>query len=75
MSKAATTEAVAGAGREGKGIFKTFQVSQPLASFTGETKLTRGSAVKKVWEYVKLHNLQVCIFWGFLRSFTFRRSL
>lgn len=60
MSKATTVEAVTVAG-EGKGIFKTLPVSQQLASFAGESELTRGSALKKVWEYVKLHNLQVCL--------------
>ncbi|XP_010499717.1 PREDICTED: upstream activation factor subunit UAF30-like [Camelina sativa] len=61
MAKAATAEAVTvagAAGKEGKGVFKVFTVSQPLASFAGESQLTRGTAVKKVWEYVKLHNLQ-----------------
>ncbi|XP_006303413.2 upstream activation factor subunit UAF30 [Capsella rubella] len=57
MAKAATAEAVTVA-VEGKGILKTFPVSQQLASFAGESELTRGSAVKKVWEYIKLHNLQ-----------------
>ncbi|KAL9307947.1 putative transcription regulator SWI/SNF-BAF60b family [Arabidopsis thaliana] len=57
MSKAATVEAGTVAG-EGKGIFKTRPVSQQLASFAGESELTRNSALKKVWEYVKLHNLQ-----------------
>lgn len=64
MAKAATTTEVTGAGAGGKakGILKTFPVSQPLANFAGENELSRGSAVKKVWEYVKLHNLQVRVF-------------
>ncbi|VVA93240.1 unnamed protein product [Arabis nemorensis] len=60
MTKAATTPAAtgAGAGKEAKGILKLVRVSQPLATFSGETELSRATAVKKVWEYVKLHNLQ-----------------
>lgn len=74
MSKAATVEAVTVAG-EGKGIFKTRPVSQQLASFAGERELTRGSALKKVWEYVKLHNLQVCLILELSKVFTLRRSV
>ncbi|KFK44945.1 hypothetical protein AALP_AA1G323100 [Arabis alpina] len=58
MAKAATTPAATATGKEGKGILKLVRVSPPLASFSGETELSRATAVKKVWEYVKLHNLQ-----------------
>ncbi|CAN8303726.1 unnamed protein product [Cochlearia groenlandica] len=57
MAKAATTTAATVDGA-GKRILKSYTVSQPLAKFTGEKELTRAIAVKKVWDYVKLHNLQ-----------------
>ncbi|KAF8077259.1 hypothetical protein N665_1051s0002 [Sinapis alba] len=61
MAKAATNVAAAasgGAGKEGKGILKTVPVSQTLASFAGESELSRATAVKKVWEHIKGNNLQ-----------------
>ncbi|XP_074294155.1 upstream activation factor subunit spp27-like [Silene latifolia] len=37
-------------------------VSPILKDFLGGTpEASRGEAVKKVWAYIKLHNLQVCI--------------
>ncbi|XP_024008798.1 upstream activation factor subunit UAF30 [Eutrema salsugineum] len=60
MAKAASNAAAtgAGAGKEGKGILKTVPVSPTLASFAGENELSRATAVKKVWEYIKGQNLQ-----------------
>ncbi|XP_018487126.1 upstream activation factor subunit UAF30 [Raphanus sativus] len=62
MAKAANNAAAAaasgGAGKEGKGILKTVPVSQTLASFAGESELSRATAVKKVWEHIKGNNLQ-----------------
>ncbi|KAG2304170.1 hypothetical protein Bca52824_032821 [Brassica carinata] len=46
------------AGKEGKGILKTVPVSKSLASFAGESELSRATAVKKVWEHIKSNNLQ-----------------
>ncbi|ESQ52173.1 hypothetical protein EUTSA_v10017454mg [Eutrema salsugineum] len=57
MAKAATSSAVS-SGREGKGILKVMPVSQPLANFIGANEVARTTAVKKIWEYIKLHNLQ-----------------
>nr|VDD44272.1 unnamed protein product [Brassica oleracea] len=41
-----------------KGILKTVPVSKTLASFAGESELSRATAVKKVWEHIKGNNLQ-----------------
>lgn len=59
MSKAATATPAAG-----KGILKIVPVSQSLAKFAGESELSRASAVKKVWEYIKGQNLQVWDFYS-----------
>lgn len=89
MSKAATaipaataTPTATATPGAGKGILKIVPVSQPLAKFAGESELSRASAVKKVWEYIKGQNLQVWDFYSVnLRlfcsfgSFTFLRSL
>ncbi|CAH8363763.1 unnamed protein product [Eruca vesicaria subsp. sativa] len=60
MAKAAANAAATGvsAGKEGKGILKTVPVSKTLASFAGESELSRATAVKKVWEHIKSNNLQ-----------------
>ncbi|CAF2044374.1 hypothetical protein BRARA_I02715 [Brassica rapa] len=60
MAKATTNAAATGivAGKEGKGILKTVPVSKTLASFAGESELSRATAVKKVWEHIKGNNLQ-----------------
>ncbi|CAH2059239.1 unnamed protein product [Thlaspi arvense] len=57
MTKAASSPG-ASSGREGKGILKVLPVSQPLAKFIGANEVARTTAVKKVWEHIKLHNLQ-----------------
>ncbi|CAN8287464.1 unnamed protein product [Cochlearia groenlandica] len=44
--------------REGKGILKVVPVSKPLAKFIGEDEVARTTAVKKIWDYIKLNNLQ-----------------
>lgn len=36
----------------------SFQLSKELSEFLGETQSTRGQALKKVWEYIKTHDLQ-----------------
>ncbi|KAK6917211.1 SWIB/MDM2 domain [Dillenia turbinata] len=40
------------------GILKEIPVSPALAKFLGADEASRTGAVKKVWEYIKLHNLQ-----------------
>ncbi|PON49051.1 p53 negative regulator [Parasponia andersonii] len=44
--------------RANVGLMKLVPVSSQLGSFLGTTQASRSDAVKKVWEYVKLHNLQ-----------------
>ncbi|XP_010540712.1 PREDICTED: upstream activation factor subunit UAF30 [Tarenaya hassleriana] len=61
MAKAASSSATstgAGSAKEGKGILKAVPVSQQLASFLGTNEASRTTAVKKIWEHIKLHNLQ-----------------
>ncbi|XP_022855992.1 upstream activation factor subunit spp27-like [Olea europaea var. sylvestris] len=40
------------------GILKVQNVSPALAKFIGSSEASRSGAVKKIWEYVKSHNLQ-----------------
>ncbi|XP_062117343.1 upstream activation factor subunit UAF30 [Humulus lupulus] len=44
--------------RSNVGLMKLVPVSTQLGSFLGSPQASRSDAVKKVWEYVKLHNLQ-----------------
>ena len=41
------------------GIFKSVQVSPALAGFLGMSESSRPEAVKQIWSYIKLNNLQV----------------
>ncbi|XP_009625777.1 protein TRI1 [Nicotiana tabacum] len=41
-----------------KGILKPQPVSPALGKFLGTAEASRTDAVKKVWEYIKTHNLQ-----------------
>ena len=41
------------------GIQKVVPVSAQLGKFLGASEASRTDAIKKVWEYIKLHNLQV----------------
>ena len=36
----------------------TYQVSKELAAVLGATELSRPAATKKIWEYIKAHDLQ-----------------
>ncbi|XP_043716861.1 protein TRI1-like [Telopea speciosissima] len=40
------------------GIFKVTPVSPAMSKFLGVSEASRTDAVKKVWEYIKLRNLQ-----------------
>ncbi|GER57813.1 SWIB/MDM2 domain superfamily protein [Striga asiatica] len=40
------------------GITKTMPISATLQSLVGAPEASRAEVVKKVWEYIKLHNLQ-----------------
>ncbi|KAL2236184.1 UNVERIFIED_CONTAM: Upstream activation factor subunit spp27 [Sesamum indicum] len=63
-SSAASTAAAAKPKTAGRvtGILKVQPVSPALAKFLGSPEASRSGAVKKIWEYVKSHNLQVRIF-------------
>ncbi|CAK9318965.1 unnamed protein product [Citrullus colocynthis] len=40
------------------GILKVTQVSPALSNFLGVSEASRTDAVKQIWSYIKLHNLQ-----------------
>lgn len=68
MAKAASSTPVKN-GRQGAGILKVVPVSQPLAQFVGENEVSRTTAVKKIWEYIKLNNLQVRVWFYCILSY------
>ncbi|XP_020595712.1 upstream activation factor subunit UAF30-like [Phalaenopsis equestris] len=43
---------------EPKGILKPLPVSAAMRKFIGQPEISRAEAVKKVWDYIKLHQLQ-----------------
>lgn len=47
----------------GSGLLAPLPVSDALVEFlgTGESELTRADAVKRMWEYIKQNDLQVCV--------------
>ncbi|KAM3322600.1 upstream activation factor subunit spp27 isoform X1 [Capsicum chacoense] len=55
---ATATGTVTKASGRPNGILKPQPVSPALANFLGTNEASRTDAVKKVWEYVKTHNLQ-----------------
>ncbi|XP_019224540.1 PREDICTED: upstream activation factor subunit spp27-like [Nicotiana attenuata] len=64
---ATTSKSSTSAGKQGRspsarptGILKVTPVSPTLHSFLGVSETSRGDAVKKIWDYIKLHNLQSC---------------
>ena len=36
----------------------TYKLSKELSDVVGETELSRGQVMKKIWEYIKSHDLQ-----------------
>lgn len=43
------------------GIMKPTPVSLTLQGFVGAPQISRAEAIKKVWDYIKLHKLQVLL--------------
>ncbi|XP_021758759.1 upstream activation factor subunit UAF30-like [Chenopodium quinoa] len=41
-----------------RGILKPVPVSPTLSQFIGSNEASRTEVVKKIWDYIKLHNLQ-----------------
>lgn len=53
-------EATAAAGKKAKGgIGKPVPVSAQLSKFLGANEASRSDAVKKIWQYIRQHDLQV----------------
>ena len=67
-SAAAKTKTKTTTGR-GNALQKIIPVSPQLGRFLGAPEASRVDAVKKVWEYIKLHNLQVIFL--FFSAFVF----
>ena len=44
--------------KENSGFMKPMQVSEELAAVIGEGPMPRSEVVKKMWEYIKKHDLQ-----------------
>ncbi|XP_073125334.1 upstream activation factor subunit UAF30-like [Henckelia pumila] len=44
--------------KKSSGLLKATPVSPTLRNFVGASEISRAEAVKKVWGYIKLHNLQ-----------------
>ncbi|KAJ4707603.1 upstream activation factor subunit spp27 [Melia azedarach] len=57
-AKSSSTSSAAVGSKEPKGILKVVPVSPQLSEFVGASEVSRSEAVKKVWQYIKLHNLQ-----------------
>ncbi|KAH9739604.1 SWIB domain-containing protein [Citrus sinensis] len=52
-------EATAAAGKKAKGgIGKPVPVSAQLSKFLGANEASRSDAVKKIWQYIRQHDLQ-----------------
>ncbi|MBI2278693.1 MAG: SWIB/MDM2 domain-containing protein [Candidatus Brennerbacteria bacterium] len=46
------------AGKANSAFMKPMQVDEVLAAVVGEGPMPRSEVVKKLWEYIKKHNLQ-----------------
>ncbi|XVE99970.1 hypothetical protein REPUB_Repub03eG0245800 [Reevesia pubescens] len=55
VSKASSASA---SNASGKGFMKAMPVSPQLGKFLGASEASRTDALKKTWDYIKLHNLQ-----------------
>ncbi|CAM8899543.1 unnamed protein product [Rhodiola kirilowii] len=44
--------------RKVSGITRPIKVSPALSKFVGAPEVSRGDTMKKIWEYIKLHDLQ-----------------
>lgn len=50
----------------GKGFLAPLQLSDALVKFlgTGESELSRSDVIKRMWDYIKGNNLQVCYYYS-----------
>ena len=51
----------------GGGLMKPVPVSPEMKKFLGVSEVSRSQAVKRIWDYIKLHDLQV-LSWNSLLS-------
>lgn len=68
-STTAKKKAMPSRARTNTGIQKVVPVSSELGKFLGASEVSRTHAVKRVWEYIKLQNLQVVFLSVFSRVF------
>lgn len=59
-SSAGATGKAKGGSNSG-GLMKALPVSPAMKKFLGVPEISRSEAVKKIWDYIKLHELQVAI--------------
>ncbi|KAH7553362.1 hypothetical protein JRO89_XS12G0002300 [Xanthoceras sorbifolium] len=57
-ASAKSSSAAKSAGGKTTGITKVLPISPQLGKFLGSNEASRTDAVKQVWQYIKLHNLQ-----------------
>jgi chromatin remodeling complex protein RSC6 len=56
--QAAATKDAGGGGKRPNALQKPLQPSKELAAVVGPGPLPRGEAVRRVWDYIKQHDLQ-----------------
>ncbi|XP_019265791.1 PREDICTED: uncharacterized protein LOC109243337 [Nicotiana attenuata] len=70
-STTTTTATVTKSRGRPNGILKPQPVSPALRKFLGTSEASRTDAVKKVWEYIKTHNLQSMVIDTFTQNLFF----
>ncbi|XVE57291.1 hypothetical protein DITRI_Ditri04bG0079700 [Diplodiscus trichospermus] len=59
VAKASSASFAASASNaNGKGLMRVMPISPQLGKFLGAPEASRTDALKKIWDYIKLHNLQ-----------------
>jgi upstream activation factor subunit UAF30 len=58
MPKSGSTEKSAGKAKGNSAFMKPMQPSEALAQVVGKDALPRTEVTKKIWQYIKKHNLQ-----------------
>ncbi|KAE8702818.1 hypothetical protein F3Y22_tig00110481pilonHSYRG00105 [Hibiscus syriacus] len=57
-AKVSSASFASSSGGNGKGLMRSQPVSPQLGKFLGSSEASRAEATKKIWDYIKLHNLQ-----------------
>ena len=59
----ASVAAASAAPAKASGIMKATPVSPAFRKFLGVGEISRAQAMKKIWDHIKLHSLQVWLFY------------